>query len=132
MSAYVRFTPAEYRALCQVCVAIDFRNDLFRIFKQFLVESLKDSSPALAGRVAQLSRAQVRVVYQYLKEQRQDRAEARRLPPPPPPELSPTEFQAVTDVADAYRLPAGFPHVFRDFLARQLRELAPDLVRKLT
>jgi hypothetical protein len=41
--AYLRFTPAEYRAISHLCGPLDLSRPRLSAFQRFLVESLADS-----------------------------------------------------------------------------------------
>src|SRR5947209_3065382 len=60
---HLRFTPQEYRAIRALCREIHLRDDLFPIFRYFLAEALHERWPTLAGRVALLGEAELRLLF---------------------------------------------------------------------
>jgi hypothetical protein len=68
--SYLRFTPAEFQHISRVVQTIELSEDFFPVFKYFLVESLIEIAPELAGRLAQLNRAKLILLYNFLRERR--------------------------------------------------------------
>jgi len=133
MKTYLRFTPAEYRALSRACRSIDLHDDFFPVFQHFLVSALRAHAPDLANRIANFRKYQIGIVFEHLKARRKaaDQADDSTGQRAPRHALTPQERQKVSCAAGAYTLPAGFPHVFRDYLVQHFQETAPDLSRKL-
>jgi len=133
MKTYLRFTPQEYEAIVKVCRPVDLGDDFFPIFKYFLVESLKDPSPGLAGRIAQLRRGEVGIIFEHLKSKRRLAAgRACRQVGEADPDLTDQEWQAVARASRAFDLPADFLHSYRAFLVGHFRHSLPELAHKLT
>lgn len=134
METYLRFSRADYRALCQVCRPLDLGDDFFPLFQNYLVDSLRDALPELAGRLASLGEPEVRIVFEHLRQTRPRTGprSAPRRKPAAPQGLTAEEWRLVARAAHGYLLPGGFPYLFRKFLTDTLRESAPELVRKLT
>src|SRR3954451_4184404 len=124
MRTYLRFTPEEFAALSLACRPLRLNDKPFPQFKHFLVESLRTTSPGLAGRVALLGPHEVGILRDYLRS-RQGHRPARRV------RLTRGERAAVAEAASAYLLPGGFPHAFREFLLRRFRDSFPRLARKV-
>jgi hypothetical protein len=133
MKTYLRFTPAEYHAISRACRSVTFHEDSFPRFKHFLVESLRETLPELARRIAGLHKYQIGIIFEHLREQR--RAARPAAPADSKPgsahDLTPPEWQAVSLATRAYGLPDGFPDAFREFLVRHFRRTAPELSGKI-
>ena len=71
MPTYLRFTPAEYRALVPACRSLDLSDSSYLRFRVSLVQSLLAQNPGLAIRVARFSKSQLDILYEGLKERRQ-------------------------------------------------------------
>jgi two-component system, response regulator PdtaR len=65
---HLRFSPREYRAICEVCLPLSLGRRPPRSLKRHLTRSLADADPDLAGRVAGLSRQQVEILHEPLSE----------------------------------------------------------------
>jgi hypothetical protein len=71
---YLRFTPQEFRAIWSVCRPLRLSSDFFPVFKYFLVESLAETEPRLAGKVSHFNRKQTRLLFEYLRERQRSTA----------------------------------------------------------
>ncbi len=120
--SYLRFTPLEYRALCQLCRPLDLADDFFPNFKNFLVTALRDDLPELANRIAQFRRGQLRILFDHV----------RRPKAKPPSGLSQEEFRALSQACNSLVNPHRFLHYYKDSLIRHFQKSKPDLARKLT
>src|SRR5947209_11474518 len=118
MRTYLRFTPHEFAAISLACRPLRLNDKPFPQFKHFLVESLRTTSPELAGRVALFGPQEVGILHAYLKAGQGHRA-VRRV------RLTRGERAAVSRASSDYLLPGGFPHAFREFLVRRFRDSFP-------
>jgi hypothetical protein len=73
--SYLRFTPSEYEAICRVVSCIKLSDDFFPVFKYFLVESLIEIHPELAGRLALLRRGKMKLLYRHLRDRKRSKTE---------------------------------------------------------
>jgi hypothetical protein len=133
---YLRFRPEEFQAIWRACAPIDLSDDFFAVFKYFLIESLSRQAAALAQRVAQLSRRELRILYEHLRERKKAGRPRRGRPgdggPPGRGELSAEEVEAVARVCRPFVFHQRFLGSFRAFLVRILGKTEPELARKLT
>jgi hypothetical protein len=75
LSCYLRFTPSEYEAICRVVQCIKLSDDFLPVFKYFLVESLIEIHPDLAGRLALLRGNKIKLLYRHLRERKRSKTE---------------------------------------------------------
>ena len=78
--SYLRFSPAEYRAVSRICRRLDLGSYNSPTFQRVLALALSDASPMLAERIGRFQRAEVRLLYDH------QRAEAKGAQPPFPSE----------------------------------------------
>ena len=110
--SYLRFTPLEYQAICQLCRPLDLGDDFLPDFKGFLVASLLGDLPDLAKRIALLRRNQLRILFQHVRGRKAQAADV----------LSAAELRAL---AQACRSLVGVPrflHTCKDSLIRHFEE----------
>jgi len=124
MRTYLRFTPEEFAAISLACRPLHLNGKPLPLFKHFLVESLRMTSPELAGRVALFRPHEVGILHDDLRA-RQGHRPARRT------RLTRGERAAVSRASSAYLLPDGFPHAFQEFLLQRFRDSFPRLARKV-
>jgi hypothetical protein len=132
--SYLRFTPEDFRAIQKVCRSIKLSDDLFAVFKYFLVESLTNSRPGLSQRLGKLPARKIRILYDYLREQK------------PSPVKKPMgftkkagqgcaltfgELQAVRKASGVFFLHDGALYSFQDYLVYAFQKTAPGLAAKL-
>src|SRR5437870_5107565 len=85
-STYLRFTPAEFRAIARACRPFPLADDTFPAFRRSLAAALTPAAPALARRVARFHSFQAGILFEYLRERRGLRRHADVYPSPPLPE----------------------------------------------
>ena len=66
--AYLRFDPHDYQTLSRLCRSQDLAERPLRAFRRLLLSGLADHSPRLAEDVAALSRRQLRLLYDRVRE----------------------------------------------------------------
>jgi len=120
--SYLRFTPLEYRALCQLCSPLDLADDFFPDFKAFLVAALLDDLPDLAKRIALFRRGQLRILFDHVRGRKAKPAGG----------LTQEEFRALTQACNSLVNPHRFLHYYKDSLVRHFQKSKPALARKLT
>jgi hypothetical protein len=120
--AHLRFTPAEYHALSCLCRPLDL--DYLRppFVKRLLVASLAEALPALAGRIARLSRDELRLLLDHLREGHGAG---------PTHGLSPEEVTALAEAGVPLLPQARFAHLLKRALVRRLTGGRPALAAKV-
>ena len=124
---YLRFTPEEFRAIRQACDAVDLSGDFFAVFKYFLVESLSDTLPDLAIRIARFRRSELELVYRFLRRHQTSpgRAEDEC-------GLTSEELQAIRRASGPFFLHDGSLGSFQDYLVYNLSKTRPGLATRLS
>ena len=120
--SYLRLPPADYRAITRVCRSLDLSCYNQPTFRRILVVALTDDWPQLAGRVRELRKAQMQVLYQHLRAA--GNGGARR-------SFTPEEVQSLADACVVLSPSARFTRPIRRILVRSFRREAPRLSRKL-
>jgi hypothetical protein len=132
--SYLRFTPEEFKAIEQACHSMNLSDDFFHVFKYFLIESLEGTLPSLTQRLAQLPSRKLRILYEFLRDQRtspvknhgggtnRDRKKGA---------LSFEELQAVRQASGSFFLYDGSQWSFQDYLVHDFGKTAPALAAKL-
>jgi hypothetical protein len=70
MPTYLRFTPAEFRAIARACRRLPLTDNSFRAFKRALAGALAPLAPELAERVARFHSYQAGILFEHLRRQR--------------------------------------------------------------
>src|SRR5262249_2227543 len=68
LMAYLRFSPAEYKAISCLCRPLDLNNCRHSFLKQTLVLLLTDTLPALAERIANYGPGETKILLDHLRE----------------------------------------------------------------
>jgi hypothetical protein len=109
--AYLRLDSRDYETFCRLCRTYDLGNHSLPTFKRLLLLGLADHSPRLAEDVAALSRRQLRLLYDRVREG-------------PPVErghgLSGVEVEAVRDSGVPLVSQCRFFHLLKRALVRRL------------
>jgi hypothetical protein len=130
--SYVRLTPEEFQAIRQTCDPVDLSSDFLAVFKYFLVEALSDKWPELAARILRWRKAQIVLLYGFLKRQRmRPKSRGRRSCERGDYGLTSEELQTVRRASGPFFLQDGYLGSFQDFLMYNLRESRPGLAAKL-
>ncbi len=120
--SYLRFTPAEYRAVSRVCRRLDLGSYDPPTFQRVLALALADATPTLAERVGRLDRAEVRLLHDHM------RAELKAAQPPFPSD----EWRKIEEACESVPATHRFAHQIQRAVVRSLRPAAPGLSRKLS
>src|SRR4051794_21908986 len=110
---YLRLTPAEYGALARVCRPPHVSRRPLPKLRRFLVASLADSSPLLAGRVHRLGWGELRAIRDHFRG------------PQPPHGLGAGEVEALAEAFGPLVCRARFARSLRRDLGERLRRAAP-------
>jgi hypothetical protein len=131
--SYVRLTPEEFQAIRQTCDPVDLSGDFLAVFKYFLVEALTDKLPELAARILRLRKAQIVLLYGFLKRQRMSAAKSRGRSSCERGGygLTSEELQTIRRASGPFFLQDGYLGSFQDYLMYNLRESRPGLAAKL-
>src|SRR5262245_36486278 len=128
MSDHLRFTPAEYAAVCAASYSLPLSTS-YSDFQRRLTESLRPTTPALADRIAGLRTNQVRTLRMHFDQMRQ---------PAEPAETTPCDFPLSYDerraIMRAYALILLRDETgggFKDRLLTAVEQEMPDLAKKL-
>jgi hypothetical protein len=122
--SYLRFTPAEYRAIARACRERDLMRLDLSTFHLLLAAALADARPDLADRIGGLSDGETLLLQQHLRT-------ASAAPGVARPALTPAELRTVTRLCAVAPATTRFAGVFRRLLLRHLRKSAPGLARKV-
>jgi hypothetical protein len=122
--SYLRFSPAEYRAIARLCGPLDLRQPRLAAFQRFLADSLADTFPSLAARLAGFRRHQVKILYDHLRKSADPAADV-------PPHFSAEELQTLAAACRPLWGHARFAGLFHRTLVRSLQDSSPGLARKL-
>lgn len=120
--SYLRFSPAEYRAVSRICRRLDLGSYDPPTFQRVLALALSDASPMLAERIGRFERAEVRLLYDHL------RVEVKGAQPPFPSE----EWRKLGEACESVPATHRFAHQIQRAVVRSLRPAAPGLSRKLS
>jgi hypothetical protein len=131
--SYLRFTPKEFRAIRRACRSLDLNDDFFVVFKYFLVESLTGPSASLTQKLAHLPRHKLRILCDYLREQKPSSVEKHGWLRKGGTQCALTfeELQTVRQVSGVFFLHDGSLHSFQDYLVYAFRKSAPGLAARL-
>jgi hypothetical protein len=119
--SYLRFTPAEYRAVARVCRRLDLGSYNPPTFQRVLALALSDASPGLSDRVSRFGRGEVRLLYDHL------RAKTRDAQRPFPSE----EWRKLGEACESVPATHRFAHQVQRAVIGHLRTASPGLCRKL-
>jgi hypothetical protein len=123
---HLRFSPADYRSLCRLCQARPPTGDDFAAFRRFLLDSLAETRPSLAERIAELDGHRLGILYDHFsKRAPADAARGQRH------RFSGEELQVLAEACEPFHGPVRFVRYLRVALVEHLRDLFPDLARKV-
>lgn len=109
--AYLRLDSRDYETFCRLCRTYDLGSHSLPTFKRLLLLGLADLSPRLAGDVAALSRRQLRLLYDRVRE---------KLPAERGHGLTAVEVEAVRDSGVPLLSQSRFVHLLKRALVRRL------------
>jgi hypothetical protein len=118
---HLRFSPAEYQAISRLCRPLNLCRHRPPALQRLLVQSLADTHPELARRLARFRRRELRILHEHLREQR----------PAAPHGLSPEEFELLAAPFGPLLFHVRFVRPLKRAVAQQLREAFPGLAAKL-
>jgi hypothetical protein len=98
------------------------REGFFPKFQCFLVTTLRETLPELAGRIARLRKGQLRLLFDHVRG-RQRGEECK---------LTQEEFQELAQACQALASRHRLLHFYKDTLVRHFLEVRPGLAGKLT
>lgn len=122
--SYLRFTPGEYRTLSELSARQALSRRHQSAFRRLLVASLRQADPALAGRIARLSRDKANLLYWHFREH-------TPAAPAPPTQFTAQELRLVAEACVKAPFPVRFVRPFKDMLIELFEEEWPALARKL-
>jgi hypothetical protein len=120
--SYLRFTPADYRAVARACREHGLAPLDLPTFRDLLAAALAADAPALAARVGGLDAGKTLLLQQHLRGKEPGAAR---------PALTAAEWRTLGELCGAAPGATRFVGVFHRLLVRQLRKTAPGLARKL-
>jgi hypothetical protein len=127
--SYLRFTPDDYRALCQLCRPLDlYRLDAAEL-RTFLIPALAGSLPALGQRIAAFHDREMRLLHEYLRDRKEARASTRHKGSIAG--LAAEEATALAEAFRSYPFLSRFIRFLRGSLVQYFRESFPNLAVKL-
>jgi hypothetical protein len=126
--AYLRFTPDDYRTLCDICQPLQLGARPLPAFKRLLLEALDALRPELAGWVARLRPRQLTLLYHHF---RTPSAPASSLGRNGWPDFTPEEWRAMAGACVLAPFAVRFVRPFKRFLVAMFEETRPELARKL-
>jgi hypothetical protein len=132
--SYLRFTPEEFKAIEQACRSMNLSDDFFHVFKYFLVETLEHTLPGLTQRLAQLPTRKLRILYEYLRDQKHSSVKNHgggTKQNGQKAALTFVELQAVRRASGSFFLHDGSHWSFQDYLVHDFGKTAPALAAKL-
>jgi hypothetical protein len=132
LSNHLRFTPDDYRSLCQAYGTLPLHGP-YAAFQWGLADALRPSHPAVAKRVRGMSKPQVRTLRIHLETQR-DTQRQYAIPAETPSkiDLSIREWQAVSQACALLWLNDDSPHSFQGRLVGEVEQAEPALAAKLS
>jgi hypothetical protein len=122
----LRFSPKDYRALSRLCVPLPTPRDDLAAFRRFLIQSLADSRPALAERIAAFDGHKLGVLLDHFS----DRAPADA-PRGGWRAFNGEELRVLAEACASFLHPVRFVRHLRMALVGHLSDLFPHLARKL-
>jgi glutathione S-transferase len=120
--SYLRFSPREYQAICDVCHALNFNRCRPPTLRHLLARSLADTFPTLADRLRHLRHQEMEVLHAHLRDQGQ---------PCERHGLSDDEFSLVAAVCRPLLARTRFIGTLKPTLFQHLRDDHPELAAKL-
>ncbi len=123
--AYIRFTPDDYDALRRICSPHLTHALHPRSFKRLLLSRLSTTRPALAERIAELSSRRLSILFDHFSRRHSAGAGGERHT------FSGEELRVLADACEPFLAPVRFVRYLRMALADRLRDLFPDLARKV-
>lgn len=127
--SYLRFTPGEYRALCQLCRPLNLTRLDAKELRAFLVPAIAGTLPALGERIAALGDRELRLLHEHFRERQDTRA------PQSSKEsiagLTSEEAAALAEAFRSYPFLSRFIRFLRGSLVQYFRESMPGLATRL-
>jgi len=120
--SYIRFLPEEYQAITRLCRPLNLKRYRPPTLQRFLVWALAKRMPALAQRIGEFPRRELRLLHDHLWEQR--RPEERH-------SLTEEEFGLVGEAFGPLLFNLRFIRPVKRALVQHFRDSHPDLARKL-
>jgi hypothetical protein len=120
--AFLRFRPAEYRAIACLCRPLLHDECPPRFIKRLLIASLTDALPELATRISRLSQDELKLLLGELRE----RPAAEK-----PHGLTPDEVELIAQTGVLLSSCSRFIHLLKRALVRRLAEWHPELAMKV-
>ena len=124
--SYLRFSPDEYGLISRLAQEIPLSGADLPALKHFLVAYLPLDRLELTMRISRLDNRQMRLLYEHLKNEQQDTARTvgGHL-------FTEEEMDTVAEVCASIVSPTRFLRYFRMGLINHLRDLHPELARKV-
>jgi hypothetical protein len=120
--SYLRFSPREYQAICDVCHALNFNRHRPTALCHLLVRSLTATVPDLAKRIHRLRHQEMEILHAHLRDQGQ---------PCERHGLSDDEFSLVAAACRPLLVRTRFRCTIKFTLVRHFQDDHPDLAEKL-
>jgi hypothetical protein len=127
--SYLRFTPGEYRALCQLCRPLDLHRLDAAELRAFLIPALAGTLPTLGERIAAFHDRELRLLHEHLRERKEARSSTSARVTVAG--LSPEEVTALAEAFRSYPFLSRFIRFLRGSLVQYFRENYPNLAAKL-
>jgi hypothetical protein len=131
--SYLRFTPEEFRAIRRTCDLVELSDDFFVFFRYFLMESLSGMMPLLAIRIARFRRAQLELLYRFVRRQKTSEIRSRGQTGREEGDcdLTSEELQVIRSASGPFFLHDGSLGSFLGYLLCRLGKTRPGLAAKL-
>jgi hypothetical protein len=125
--SYLRFSPEEYRIISRLAQELPLSGAGLPALKHFLVAYLPLDRLDLTMRISRLDNRQMRLLYEHLKNEREDDvgADGKHL-------FTAEEMDTVAEACAYVISPPRFLRYFRASLVEHLRDTYPELARKIT
>jgi hypothetical protein len=124
--SYLRFSPEEYQIISRLAQEIPLSGDDPHALKHFLVAYLPLDRLDLTMRISRLDNGQMRLLHEHLKNERKDGAGADGKH-----HFTAEEMDAVAEACASLVSPTRFLRYFRTSLVDHLRDIYPELARKI-
>jgi hypothetical protein len=122
----LRFSPEDYRALGRLCQPLPATGDDLTALKRFLLDSLAETHPPLAERIAGLDGHKMGILFDHFSERAPADAPAGARHA-----FSGEELRVVAEACASFLHPVRFVRHLRMALVGHLSDLFPHLARKL-
>jgi len=120
--SYLRFSPPEHQAICDICLSLNLNRCRPQSLKRILAASLTDALPELAGRIAGLRQQEMQLLHDHLRDQRG---------PPKREELSAAELSLFDAAFGGLLVQARFLRPLKGTIVEHFRQHDPELAAKL-